>query len=160
MAMYRVQLNDKNVEITPEMLSPQAFDIAKINETTFHVIDNGRAFHLELLGINEENKELNVRINGKEGTLKVKDKFDILLEKMGLNTMKSAKVSDIKAPMPGLVHQVLVSEGQDVKKGDALLILEAMKMENVIKAPADGTVTSIKIKKGQNVEKNQVLIHF
>jgi biotin carboxyl carrier protein len=62
--------------------------------------------------------------------------------------------------MPGLVHQILISEGQIVKKGDALLILEAMKMENVIKSPADGTATKIRVSKGQNVEKNQVLIQF
>jgi biotin carboxyl carrier protein len=62
--------------------------------------------------------------------------------------------------MPGLVIDVKVTEGQTVQKGETLLILEAMKMENVLKAPADVTMKAIKVQKGENVEKNQVLIVF
>jgi biotin carboxyl carrier protein len=62
--------------------------------------------------------------------------------------------------MPGLILSVAVAEGQEVKKGDPLLILEAMKMENVIKAPADATVKVIKVRKGDSVDKNQVLVLF
>ena len=62
--------------------------------------------------------------------------------------------------MPGLVLSVLVKEGDEVKKGDNLLVLEAMKMENIIKSPADVTIKSIKIKASDKVEKNQVLIQF
>jgi biotin carboxyl carrier protein len=60
--------------------------------------------------------------------------------------------------MPGLVLKVLVEEGKEFKKGDNLLILEAMKMENILKAPADGKVKSIKIKPGDKVEKNEILL--
>ena len=60
--------------------------------------------------------------------------------------------------MPGLVLKVLVNEGQEFKKGDNLLVLEAMKMENILKAPVDGTVKGIKIKAGDKVEKNEVLL--
>jgi biotin carboxyl carrier protein len=60
--------------------------------------------------------------------------------------------------MPGLVLKVLVSEGDLIKKGEGLLVLEAMKMENLIKAPADIKISKINIKSGQIVEKNQVLI--
>jgi biotin carboxyl carrier protein len=70
------------------------------------------------------------------------------------------KVNDVKAPMPGMVFNVLVSEGQDIKKGDPLIVLEAMKMENVLKSPTDGTVKKIAVTKGVAVEKNQVLIQF
>jgi biotin carboxyl carrier protein len=62
--------------------------------------------------------------------------------------------------MPGLVLSVLVKEGDEVKKGDNLFVLEAMKMENIIKSPADVTIKSIKIKASDKVEKNQVLIQF
>ncbi|MDB5143897.1 MAG: gcdC, partial [Mucilaginibacter sp.] len=71
-----------------------------------------------------------------------------------------AKVSEIKAPMPGLVLKLFVSEGTEVKKGDNLFILEAMKMENIIKSPADVTVKTVKIKPGDKVEKGQVLLTF
>ena len=70
------------------------------------------------------------------------------------------KVGDIKAPMPGLVIEVAVEIGQTVTKGDKVLILEAMKMENVIKAAGDGVVKAIHTTKGQPVEKGQLLIEM
>lgn len=66
----------------------------------------------------------------------------------------------LHAQMPGLVVQVLVSEGQEVKSGQGVLIVEAMKMQNELKAPVDGIVEVIKIKKGQPVEKDQILMTF
>ena len=74
--------------------------------------------------------------------------------------MVNNKVSDLKAPMPGLVLEVSVEGGQQVSKGDGLLILEAMKMENVIKSPTDGVIKSISVNKGETVEKNQLILNF
>ena len=62
--------------------------------------------------------------------------------------------------MPGMVLNILVAEGQEVKKGEALIILEAMKMENILKSPTDGVIKKIAINKGVAVEKNQILIQF
>jgi biotin carboxyl carrier protein len=62
--------------------------------------------------------------------------------------------------MPGLVLNILVEAGQEVSKGDALLILEAMKMENVIKASGDGKVRSVKVKKGDAVDKGLLLVEM
>ncbi len=62
--------------------------------------------------------------------------------------------------MPGLIIDLRVKDGDAVMPGDPLLILEAMKMENMIKASAAGIVKSVKVKKGDSVEKNQVLIEF
>ena len=62
--------------------------------------------------------------------------------------------------MPGLVLSIMVRVGDSVKKGQGLMVLEAMKMENIIKSPSDGIVKSIYIKKSDAVEKNQVLIKF
>ena len=64
----------------------------------------------------------------------------------------------LKAPMPGLVVAIPVSEGQDVKKGQVLLILESMKMQNELKAPRDGKVNRIKVKPGESVEQTQALL--
>ena len=77
-----------------------------------------------------------------------------------MNNGSAGKVNHIKAPMPGLIIDLRVKEGDTVKPGDALLILEAMKMENMIKASAESVVKSVKVKKGDSVEKNQVLIEF
>lgn len=107
-----------------------------------------------------EDKKLFVKINNSPYTLDIKDKYDELLHNLGLDNLASKKVNDIKAPMPGMVLNILVAEGQEVKKGDALIVLEAMKMENILKSPTDGTIKKIAIKKGVAVEKNQILIQF
>ena len=64
----------------------------------------------------------------------------------------------VKAPMPGNINDVKVTAGQSVKKGDDLVILEAMKMENEIKAPRDGVVASVNVTKGQTVNTGDVLV--
>jgi len=64
----------------------------------------------------------------------------------------------LKAPMPGLVVAVPVTEGQEVKKGQVILILESMKMQNELKAPRDGIVQRIKVKAGESVEQKQTLL--
>lgn len=63
----------------------------------------------------------------------------------------------ILSPMPGNVFKVVVSAGEQVKKGDVVLVLEAMKMENEIVAPNDGIISVIHVKEGQSVESNDVL---
>ena len=65
--------------------------------------------------------------------------------------------AQVKAPMPGTILDVKAQNGQAVKKGDVLVVLEAMKMENEIMAPCDGTVTSVNVRKGDSVE-TQALI--
>lgn len=64
----------------------------------------------------------------------------------------------VAAPMPGTIVSVNVSDGQSVKKGDVLVVLEAMKMENEIKAPKDGTVTGIAVNKGESVDTGATLV--
>jgi biotin carboxyl carrier protein len=86
--------------------------------------------------------------------------MDLLLAKLGIEHSAESAVKDVKAPMPGLIIDIALEAGQEVKKGDTLLILEAMKMENVIKCPADGIVSKVHIKKGESVEKNQILVEF
>jgi biotin carboxyl carrier protein len=79
---------------------------------------------------------------------------------MGLSLGNAQMVNDIKAPMPGLILEVNVKEGDEVKEGDYLLVLEAMKMENALTAPRDAVIKSISVEKGQTVEKNQLLIEM
>jgi biotin carboxyl carrier protein len=101
-----------------------------------------------------------LKINGQRIELQAKDRFDRLLDRMGLSSATVAKVNEVKAPMPGLIVDIRVQPGQAVQKGDPLLVLEAMKMENILKAPADGVVSSVKVDLRTNVTKGQVLIQF
>ena len=99
-------------------------------------------------------------VNGKEITVSVKDHMNLMLERLGMNDLTDTGQSEIEAPMPGVILDVVASPGDNVKEGDPLLILEAMKMENVIKAPADAIVSEIVVEKGESVEKSAVLIRF
>jgi biotin carboxyl carrier protein len=121
---------------------------------------NGRRYEALILKCDAEKKNVVLKINGNKYTVELKDQYDELLEKLGMDSSSDLKVNKVKAPMPGLVLDVCVSEGTEVKKGDALLVLEAMKMENILKSPGEGTVKKIIVKKGTAVEKNQVLMEF
>jgi biotin carboxyl carrier protein len=112
------------------------------------------------VSFDKEAKMAQIKVNGNLYSVTAQDQFDILLDQLGMSSINANKVSDIKAPMPGLVLKLLVSEGAHVKKGENLFVLEAMKMENIIKSPADVVVKSIKIKPGDKVEKGQVLLLF
>lgn len=136
------------------------WDVIEVKNGSFHVIKDNRSYTVEVIKTDPTEKSFLVSVNGNKYQLSVKDKFDELLKSLGFDDLNAKKVNEIKAPMPGLVLDVRVSEGDFVKKGDPILVLEAMKMENIIKSPTDGTIKKINVKKGIAVEKNQVLINF
>ncbi len=164
--MYSVSINNSvfEVEKSKDQLSVNGnileWDIAKTGDRNYHVIYQNQTYNLELVNLDSETKIIKLKINNKPCEIKIRDKFDLLLEKLGMNNLHNNSAKEIKAPMPGLIFDIKVKEGDEVKKGDPVLILEAMKMENILKSPGDGIVKSVKIKKGQSVEKNQVLIQF
>lgn len=135
-------------------------DIIKVREGVYHLLKDNVSYNLEVVKHIADEKKLFVKINNTPYTLDIKDKYDDLLHSLGLDNLASKKVNDIKAPMPGMVLNILVTEGQEVKKGDGLIVLEAMKMENILKSPTDGVIKKIAISKGVAVEKNQLLIQF
>ena len=139
---------------------PFNWDIIKEKNGSFHILKNNKSYNVELVKSNIEEKAFTIKVNGTNYDLTVKDKFDELLKSLGLDNLNTSKVNEIKAPMPGLVLDVVVSAGSEVKKGDPVIVLEAMKMENIIKSPTDGTISKIGVKKGEAVEKNQVLVNF
>ena len=135
-------------------------DISKINSSAWHIINNFKSFTVEVISFNRSEKTAEIRVNNNVYTITAKDQFDMLLEKSGLGKVNVPRLTELKAPMPGMVLKTFVGPGAAVKKGDNLFILEAMKMENIIKATADGNIKSIKIKPRDKVEKGQVLIEF
>jgi biotin carboxyl carrier protein len=154
---YDITKNSDGLSINGDKITA---DIQQLNASSYHVINNLKSYNVEVVSFNASEKIAEIKVNNNTYTIAAKDQFDILLDKLGLSSLNAAKVSEVKAPMPGMVLKVFVTEGMEIKKGDNLFVLEAMKMENIIKSPADVTVKTIKIKPGDKVEKGQVLLMF
>jgi biotin carboxyl carrier protein len=146
----RIFVNGAEVEV----------DSRQLTEKTSHVIYKRKSYNLEIVEENRQDKTCAVKVNGNIYEIKIEDSYDQLLKQLGMDTPQANKIRSVKAPMPGLVLNVMVSEGSAVIKGDSLLVLEAMKMENMIKSPADGIIKKVSISKGDKVEKNDILIEF
>lgn len=154
---YKIEHTENGALVNGEEV---ILDSYKISEGSFHILKNNVSYNVDVLKVNREDKTALIRVNGNKYEVKITDKFDDLLKNLGLDSLAAKKVNNIKAPMPGLVLNIIAKEGDTVKKGDPLLVLEAMKMENILKSPADGTVKRIAVTKGIAVEKNQLLIEF
>jgi biotin carboxyl carrier protein len=133
-------------------------DIARVSEKEFHIIRNNRSYNVLVTDINRKEKTVALLVNGTKYRAVLKDRLDDLLRSMGMDKIAAQKVSEVKAPMPGLVLRVMAVNGQKIKKGEPLLVLEAMKMENILKSSADAVVKKVSVTKGDKVEKNQVLL--
>ncbi len=154
---YEIEKNGEGVIINGDKV---AADAKQLNANTWHIINALRSYNVEVVSFNSSEKTAEIKVNNNIYNVAAKDQFDILLDKLGLSSLNAAKISEIKAPMPGMVLKVFVNEGMKINKGDNLFILEAMKMENIIKSPADVTVKTVKIKHGDKVEKGQILMLF
>lgn len=154
---HSVEKTEDSIKVNQQEI---VWDLKWVEERKIHLVRGTESIEAELLSIDRATKTLLIRIGHKTATLMLKDRFDLLLEKMGMSANGNGSLKDIKAPMPGLILDLKVKPGDEVKKGDVVVILEAMKMENSIKSPGDGVVKEIKVSLKQSVEKNQVLILF
>jgi len=126
----------------------------------FHILHHQRSYRAELVSADYATRQYVLRVNGTIYTVHVGDHYERLVQQLGLSVGGTQHLNTVKAPMPGLVLQILVEPGQMVQKGDALLLLEAMKMENVIKAAGDGQVKTVAVQKGAAVDKGQLLLEM
>jgi biotin carboxyl carrier protein len=163
----RVKVSDKEFEVIFEndsklngSVNGASFDwdVSRLADNLFSIIKDNRSYNVEVLEPAEGKTRL--KVNGNLYETETIDKFDELLKSLGMEKGGVGKVNELKAPMPGLVLEIAVSAGDQVQKGDRVLVLEAMKMENVIKAPADATVAAVEVEQGKTVEKNQVMVRF
>jgi len=167
--MYTVNISDKNFEVDFDRQNAKKgtvngknfeIDSVKIKEGSYHVIYENKSYNIEIESVDTENNTVKLNINGVNYSSKVNSELDMLLKELGMDNLSSKKVKELKSPMPGLVLDIMVEAGQEVKEGDNLLILEAMKMENNIKSPVDGVIAEVKCTKSSAVEKNEILIIF
>jgi biotin carboxyl carrier protein len=124
------------------------------------ILYNQKSYTATIEKIDHKAKQMVVSINGSLRTIAISEPMDQLLASMGLDLKAMQKAEPVKAPMPGMILKVLVQPGQQIAKGDGLLILEAMKMENVLKASADATVKSVNVQERTAVEKGAILIEL
>lgn len=165
--MNKVTVNNKfefNINTVNDALTidgvTTALDVLKLNDKAQHIIREGKSYNVEMVEFDRSAKQGKFKVNGRIYDVNVATELDLLLKQLGMENLSANKVAQLKAPMPGLVLNILVNEGDEVKKGDSLLVLEAMKMENIIKAPSDAVVKKVDVAKGDKIEKNAVLIHF
>lgn len=147
---HQIKIDGKNTEI----------DLVKLLDNKFHILQNHKSYNLEVIHADYKLKRFSIKVNDNIYDLNLMTELDALLDKMGMSSASDEKMDNVKAPMPGLVLDILVEIGQSINKGDNLVVLEAMKMENIIKASGTGIVKSIKVNKKDAVEKNQLLIEM
>jgi biotin carboxyl carrier protein len=155
---FKVKANDFEFQFDSDELS--AVDIIRKSPDEFHVIHNNRSVKATLLEADGAGKKLRIEVDGERFDVDIKDELDQMLDTMGFSNVSGKHLKEIKAPMPGMVINVAVLEGQQVKEGDRILILEAMKMENSIIIHADATIKRVAVKAGQPVDKGQVLVEL
>lgn len=160
---YRALVGDQEFDITLE--EGQLVVDGEAKDYTFEVLRDGYVSLIvdgQSVPISVESAgadSFRVTINGQRTEVQVKDERDLLIEEFGLGEDQAAG-GEVRAPMPGLVLELLVEEGDEVEAEQGLLVLEAMKMENELKAPAAGVVRAIHATSGEAVDKDALLVEI
>ena len=165
--MVRSKVNDTYdylIEIIKDQFTVNGekknLDIHRIDTTNYHIIHNNKSFKVCILHYDIQTNKFEIKVNEHVYKVELQDENDLLLEKMGIKTESIKKADGLIAPMPGLIIDIRVNEGQAVKSGDPLIVLKAMKMENVLKSPHDGTIKKILVEKNQKVKKDELILQF
>ena len=143
---HRVSVDGKIVEVDFESVQSQP---------VFSLIVDGKSYEAYVY---QGEDDLEVLVKGRLYHSRVEDERERRLRAASGGGVKETGTFYLKAPMPGLIVSVSVEEGQEVKKGDVLLILESMKMQNELKSPRDGKVSRVRVKTGDNVERKQTML--
>ncbi|MBC3847917.1 acetyl-CoA carboxylase biotin carboxyl carrier protein subunit [Winogradskyella echinorum] len=157
--MYKIKVNTSHqFEVTTK--DTEALDAIESTTNNFHVLQNNKSVKATILSSDFNTKSYTIKVNNNTYNVNINDALDQQIEALGFEIGASKKVNNIKAPMPGLILEINIKVGDEVKEGDNLLILEAMKMENVLTSPREGVIKSVKVNQGETVDKNSLLIEF
>ena len=156
--LYKIKVNEFKFSFTAKQIA--AADLVKKSPTEFNLINSHHSVNAKLVEADMAAKKITIEVEGENFVVEIKDELDQVLEQMGFGLATNKQVKEIKAPMPGLVLQIAVSEGQEVNEGDKIIILGAMKMENSIIIQNNATIKRIAVVAGQAVEKGQVLVEL
>ncbi len=132
----------------------------RVVEGVYDVRIGQRNFRVERTAPLDPAGRVVLRIQGVSTDVRVADRRRMLLEKMGMAAAAAGVERELLAPMPGKVLSVAVAPGTVVQEGDAVAVLEAMKMENLIRSPRTGVVAGVAVVPGQAVEKGAVLLTY
>lgn len=141
-----IRVGDRLLEVDFESVSGQP---------VFSIILDGKSYEAF---ISESDEGWQVLMRGKQYQITVEDEREKRLRAAAGGGVAEGGEFHLKAPMPGLVVSIPVVEGQEIKKGQVLIILESMKMQNELKSPKDGIVERIRVKAGESVEQKQALL--
>ena len=156
---YKLLVNNSaSFEVTENSL--QNLDAVKVDESKFHVLKDNKPYKAEIVSADFISKKYTVKVNNNTYEVAISDALDELIKSMGIERGRTKVVNAIKAPMPGLILEINVSVGQEVKENDPLLILEAMKMENNITSEFNGKVINIFVKPGEIVPEGAPLVEI
>jgi biotin carboxyl carrier protein len=154
---YIIEINEDHRVIVDGVEYTVDFESVS-GQPVYSLLIDGRSYEAYIYETEDPNT-WQVLLHGDLHTVRVEDEREKRLRAAGGGVAVAAHGEfNLKAPMPGLIVAVPVSEGQAVNKGDNLIILESMKMQNELKSPRAGTVARIKVKPGDSVEQNQVLV--
>ena len=153
---FQVIVNGQSFYFTEEELS--AADVIQPQPGSYHIISGQQSVEISCTSI--QGKTLQLTAGGEPYTAVVKTPLDRMLDQMGYNTVSTKVLKEIKAPMPGLVLDISVHEGEVLTNGQRVVILEAMKMENAITMHGEAKVKKVHVTKGQAVDKGQVLVEL
>ena len=157
--LYTVKV-DGNFDFPLSKEAISKLDVINSGKDKFHILKDNTSYHVEMVSKDFNNGFYTISINGNEHEVSIQTPLDDLIQKMGFAINGAKNVDSIAAPMPGLILDISVEEGQEVKEDEQLLVLEAMKMENSITSPRNGVIKKIAVKQGDAVEKKQLLIEF
>jgi biotin carboxyl carrier protein len=160
---YITTIEDK--QFTVEIIDEKHVSVdGKVYEIDFESVSGQPVYSLIVDGRSHESyiyqgdENWQVLLRGRLYPVTVEDEREMRLRAAAGGRVAETGEFHLRAPMPGLVVAVPVTEGQDVKKGEVILILESMKMQNELKAPRDGTIGRIRVRPGETVEQKQTLL--